>query len=219
MSEPKHCIVIGGGVIGAATAYYLARAGSQVTIVDKGEFGKACSDANCGLLAVSHVLPLAEPGAVQKAMKMMFRKDSPFYVKPSLNPARLMWFFNFSTRCNQRDMIKAGRARAELLNSSIKLYEQLLEAENLECEFERKGCLFVYKSKQECKKFQETNQLLKEKLQLAARHIPARQLTEFEPSLKPDLGGAWYYEVDGHLRPDRLTVSDRRAARRAEYFT
>ena len=57
-----HAIVIGGGVIGACSAYYLARAGWRVTILDRGAFGRGASHANCGYVCPSHVLPLAAPG-------------------------------------------------------------------------------------------------------------------------------------------------------------
>ena len=56
-------VVVGGGVIGAACAYYLSRAGRAVTVLDSGLFGMGCSHANCGFVCPSHVLPLAAPGA------------------------------------------------------------------------------------------------------------------------------------------------------------
>ena len=60
-----HVVVVGGGVIGAACAYYLSRAGWSVTVLDRGDFGKGCSHGNCGFVCPSHVLPLAVPGAVR----------------------------------------------------------------------------------------------------------------------------------------------------------
>ena len=64
-------IIVGGGVIGAACAYYLSASGRQVTIVERGAFGKGCSHANCGFVCPSHVLPLAMPGAVSQSLKAM----------------------------------------------------------------------------------------------------------------------------------------------------
>ena len=63
-TSSRHVVVIGGGVIGAACAYYLSRSGWQVTIIDKGAFGSGSSHGNCGFVCPSHVLPLAEPGMV-----------------------------------------------------------------------------------------------------------------------------------------------------------
>ena len=57
-----HAIVVGGGLIGAASAYYLSKSDWQVTIVEQNRFGSGCSHGNCGFISPSHVLPLAAPG-------------------------------------------------------------------------------------------------------------------------------------------------------------
>ena len=80
-------IVIGGGVIGAACAYYLARGGRAVTILDQGTFGRGCSHGNCGFVCPSHVLPLAVPGAVRTALRSLLHWNSPFAIKPRFDPA------------------------------------------------------------------------------------------------------------------------------------
>src|SRR5438270_655584 len=59
MSSERQVIVVGGGVVGAACAYYLRRAGWAVTVLDSGGFGQGCSHANCGFVCPSHVLRLA----------------------------------------------------------------------------------------------------------------------------------------------------------------
>src|SRR5580704_12270835 len=111
-------VVVGGGVVGACTAYYLARAGWRVTILDRGGFGQGCSHANCGYVCPSHVLPLAAPGALGPALKALFRRNSPFRIKPRFDPALWGWLFRFALRCNRRDMLEAGRAIQAILQSS-----------------------------------------------------------------------------------------------------
>src|SRR2546427_7578276 len=110
-------IVVGGGVIGAACAHFLRRAGREVTVLDRGGFGKGCSHANCGLVCPSHVLPLAQPGAIGAAIKALFSSHSAFSIKPRLDPALWSWLFHFARRCNTRDMLKTGRAIQALLQS------------------------------------------------------------------------------------------------------
>ena len=108
-------IVIGGGVIGTACAYFLMRAGWQVTLIERGQVGRGSSHGNCGLVCPSHVLPLAEPGMVAKGLKSLFQRNSPFAIKPRLDPALWSWLLHFAARCNERDMIEAGRGIQPLL--------------------------------------------------------------------------------------------------------
>jgi D-amino-acid dehydrogenase len=77
-------VVIGGGVVGACCAYYLARAGRQVVVLDRGEFGAGCSHANCGYVCPSHILPLAVPGAIWSTLKTLFQSNSPLKVRPGV---------------------------------------------------------------------------------------------------------------------------------------
>src|SRR5262245_6588455 len=119
----RRVIVIGGGVIGAACAYYLNRDGWRVTILDQGGFGKGCSHGNCGFVSPSHVLPLAAPGAISMALGSLLQPDSPFRVKPRFDLRLWWWLLAFARRCNRRAMLQAGRAIQALLNSSRQLYD------------------------------------------------------------------------------------------------
>src|SRR5262245_37997285 len=132
-------IVVGGGVIGAACAYCLSRAGWTVTVLDQGAFGKGCSHGNCGIVCPSHVLPLAAPGAVRTALKSLFQRNAPLAIKARFDPALWAWLYRFTRRCNHRDMLEAGLAIQALLNSSRRLYDQLLKDESLDCEWEARG--------------------------------------------------------------------------------
>jgi D-amino-acid dehydrogenase len=206
----SHAVVIGGGVIGVASAYYLSKSGWRVTLLDRGRIGGGCSHANCGLVCPSHVLPLAAPGAIRGALAALLHRNSPFSIKPRLDPALWSWLFRFARRCNARDMLTAGRACQALLDSSMSLYQRLLQDEAMECEWERRGLLFVYGTQAEFDRFARTNDLLSEHFQSPARRIAAAELCSFEPALKPDLAGGYYYEHDAQLRPDRLLSEWRR---------
>jgi D-amino-acid dehydrogenase len=203
-------VVIGGGVIGVSCAYYLSRAGCDVTLIDRGRIGGACSHGNCGLVCPSHVLPLAGPGAIRAALASMLRKNPPFHIKPRLDPQLWSWLFRFARRCNRSDMLAAGRACQALLGSSLAMYRELLRDEPIDCEWETRGLLFVYETAKEFDAFQAVNELLSEHFQLAARRIRAGDLNAFEPAIRPGLAGGYYYEHDSHLRPDKLLAGWRR---------
>src|SRR5215468_5573414 len=111
-------LIIGGGVIGTACAHYLAERGYRVTIIEKHAFGSGASHGNCGLIVPSHVLPLAEPGAVRRALAAMLKRDAPFSIRPSVGPALWGWLWRFARRCNRADCLRAGHAIQALLRSS-----------------------------------------------------------------------------------------------------
>ena len=205
-ANEKSVIVVGGGVIGAASAHYLRQRGWRVTLVESGKFGAGCSHGNCGFVSPSHVLPLAEPGAVWKTLKGLCRSNSPFYIKPRFDPALWRWLLSFARHCNQRDMLHGAHALHALLQSSSALYAALAR-NSLACEYERKGLLFVYQHSKYFEKFAAVNQLLSETFKLPAKKMSGDEVTAFEPALKSGLAGGWFYECDAHLRPDRLMTS------------
>lgn len=209
-SGPRHAAVIGGGVIGMACAYDLARAGWRVTLVDQGRVGAGASRGNCGLVCPSHVLPLAEPGMVARGLAALFQKNAPLAIRLRPDPALWSWLIHFALRCNARDMIEAARGIQPLLESSLDLYQEWIGHESLDCEWERKGLLFAYRSRDALEAYAPTDRLLTESFHCPAQRYDGEALRELEPALKPGLAGGWYYPDDAHLRPDRLLDSWRR---------
>jgi D-amino-acid dehydrogenase len=203
-------LVIGGGVIGAACAYYLSRQGWQATIVDRAEFGRGCSHGNCGFVCPSHVLPLAEPGAVRQALRSLLKKNAPLAIRLRFDPQLWWWLWKFARRCNHDDMLAAGRGIQALLNSSRALYSELMASEAFDCQWETRGLLYVYRTPQAMEDYAHTDRLLREAFNVPARRFDGDQARKFEPALKPGLAGAWLYECDAHLRPDRLMASWKR---------
>src|ERR1700733_2008733 len=110
-------VVVGGGVIGASCAYFLQQTGRAVTIPDRDRFGAACSHANCGYICPSHVLPLAEPGAISATLAAMLRPNAPFAIQPRFDPGLWAWLLRFAGRCNTRTMLRDAHALHALLTS------------------------------------------------------------------------------------------------------
>ncbi|WP_294739254.1 D-amino acid dehydrogenase [uncultured Pseudomonas sp.] len=100
--------VIGGGVIGLASAYALVRAGMQVTVVEAREtLGSETSFANGGQLSYRYVAPLADKGVPLQAIGWMLRGDSPLKLRPRMDPTQWRWMASFLGACrgsvNQRN--------------------------------------------------------------------------------------------------------------------
>ncbi|WP_127999101.1 D-amino acid dehydrogenase [Piscinibacter defluvii] len=96
-------MVLGSGVIGTSVAYYLARAGHEVTVVDR-QAGPALetSYANAGEVSPGYSAPWAGPGVPLKAIKWLLMHHRPLVVKPSLDPALWRWCLQMLANCNER---------------------------------------------------------------------------------------------------------------------
>ena len=100
--------IIGGGVIGLATAYALVRDGFEVSVIEaRPTLGSQTSFANGGQLSYRYVAPLADAGVPWQAMGWMLRSDSPLKLRPRMDPAQWRWMASFIAACrgsvNQRN--------------------------------------------------------------------------------------------------------------------
>ena len=88
-------LIVGGGIIGLSCAYYLNKAGYQVTVLEKGNLDDNCSFGNAGMIVPSHFVPLAAPGMIEQGIRWMFDSKSPFYVRPSFDLDLVRWGLKF----------------------------------------------------------------------------------------------------------------------------
>jgi D-amino-acid dehydrogenase len=116
-------IVLGGGVIGVTTAWYLRQAGHDVTVVDRqAQPGRETSYANGGQISWGAGNPWAAPGIPRKALQWMFRPHSPLVLRPRLDPALWAWLFKMLANCtparyaiNKERMLRLSRYSHECL--------------------------------------------------------------------------------------------------------
>ena len=219
-SSGDHIAVIGGGIVGAMSAWHLVKSGYRVTVIDRDRFGAACSHGNCGYVCPSHILPLCQPGAVAKTLRDMLKRNSPFAIKPRLSPAWFSWFWNFARRCNTPDMLETARGTHTLLQSSLEIYRSLVHEEGIDCEWQERGLLFVYDEPSGFEGYAATEKLLREEFGVGATPYDEAAVRKLEPALKPGIAGAWHYEGDCHLRPDKLLAGlrSRLEARGVEFL-
>src|SRR5215204_4084663 len=97
----KHVIIVGAGVIGLCAGHYLAKRVHRVTVIDRGApADEGCSFGNAGMIVPSHFVPLAAPGMVGMAVRMMWDGRSPFYVQPRLSAELIGWGWRFWRAAN-----------------------------------------------------------------------------------------------------------------------
>jgi D-amino-acid dehydrogenase len=207
-------LIIGGGVVGLACAWYLLKAGRGVRVLEQGTVGSGSSHANCGTITPSHAAPLAAPGTIGRALRWMFQPDAPLYIRPRLDPALAAWLLRFAMRCNARDYLDAGRAKGRLLNASRLLLEDLVEDARVDCDFSPSGMLYVYRDP---RTWDHAAAVVAEMEGFGIGvdvWSPSRLAAE-EPALLPGMAGALHFPGDARLRPDRFVAGLAQAVREA----
>lgn len=136
-SAPK-VVVVGGGVIGVACAYYLARGGARVVVLERERVGAGASWGNAGTATPGHP-PINKPGRVRAALRQMIDPTSPLYVHPSWNPGLWRWLLHFARYCTREHVEHAVRVMAPLGMRSLRMFDELVRQERLECDYRHEG--------------------------------------------------------------------------------
>ena len=197
-------IVVGGGIVGIGCAHYLRQAGFDVTVIDRAGIGRACSHGNCGMICPSHVLPLNEPGALREGLRSLLNPSAPFRIRPQMRLGLYRWLLQFARRCTHGQMLEAGRRLLPILESSIDEYRALFAELPAAGQWKENGLAYVFREAQSFEAFAGTDRLLSKTYRITARRIEGAELSNFDPSLRPDLAGAYVYDHDGSVRPDEL---------------
>jgi len=203
MTNPmsEQVLIIGGGVIGLSTAYYTARKGHQVTLLDRGTIEQEnCSYGNAGLVVPSHFVPLAAPGMVAQGLKWMLKPDSPFYVKPRLDRDLLGWGFKFWRAANAGHVSRSAPLLRDLNLASRTCFEELAVLTGNAFGLEKKGVLCLCRTEHRLEEEARTAGQARQ-LGLNVEVLNARQATELDPHLRLDIVGAVYFRDDCHLIP------------------
>ncbi len=197
MAEKADVIVVGGGVIGICTAYYLARKGRTVILLEKDQICSGCSRGNAGLITSSHSMPIPAPGVIKQACKWMFREDSPLLFRPRLDWQLFSWIIRFAAACREERMNAAIPVLRDCSRASMKLFEELVSVEGLSFDYEHRGLLSVYKTEEGFTKGKREAELLA-KHGFKPRILDGKQARDLEPTLRESVIGAIYYDEDAH---------------------
>ena len=196
----KEVVIIGGGIIGLCSAYYLQKEGCAVTIIDQSDMTKGASFVNAGYITPSHIIPLAAPGMITKGLKWMFDTASPFYVKPRLDKDFLKWAWAFKKSATASKVEKAIPIIKEINILGRTLYEEIKQSGDFNFHYERKGLLMLYKTDKAGEEEWEVGQrAIKEGLNV--NHITAEEVKKMEPDAAIDCKGAVYFDSDAHMTP------------------
>jgi D-amino-acid dehydrogenase len=199
----KNIIIIGGGIIGLCSAYYLQKDGHQVTVIDKSDFTSGASFVNAGYITPSHFISLAAPGMITKGIKWMFNSESPFYVKPRLDLDFLKWTWAFKKSATAAKVEQSIKPIKDINLFSRDLYETMKTSTDFNFHYEQKGLLMCYKSDEVGEEEWEIGERgIKEGLKV--ENLSAEAVNKLEPKAGLNVKGAVYYHSDAHMTPNHF---------------
>jgi D-amino-acid dehydrogenase len=195
--------IIGGGIIGLSTAYYLRKSGHEVTILEQSNLEDGCSFRNAGMIVPSHIIPLAAPGMIAKGIRWMFNSSSPFYVHPSFNSALIKWGWEFYKHANEKHVKKSIPALRDLSLFSKLCYQQWAKELPFDFGYQERGLLMLYQKPETEKEEIEAAHIAND-AGVKAQVLSADEVQQMEPDVRVNARGGVYYPGDAHLTPQML---------------
>ncbi|HEY8099365.1 MAG TPA: D-amino acid dehydrogenase [Burkholderiaceae bacterium] len=193
----KQVAVIGGGVIGVCTAYFLAEAGHEVVLIERyGNVAEQASFGNAGVIAPGYVTPWAAPGMPKKILSYLFKSEAPVLLKPTMDRALWRWIRLWLSECelNRYRINKERMQRIAFYSRGI--LHQLREHYRLEYE-QTQGYLQLFRTQQDLQLAEPALALLAES-GVQHRMVDAEAAHQIEPALSKNtpLAGALYLPQD-----------------------
>lgn len=195
--------IVGAGIVGLCAAWYLKKAGCEVTIIDKNDISDGTSFGNAGMIVPSHFVPMATPGVIAQGLKWMLNSKSPFYIKPRLNADLIQWLWHFYRSANTRQVAQSIPVLYELNEKSKWLYKAMAAEDGFDFGFEERGLLMLYKTKKQAEEEEELAEKA-HKLGVKAEIFDKKGLKTLEPEMDLDVLGGIYFPGDAHLYPNHL---------------
>ena len=201
----KKVHIIGGGIIGLSSAWFLQKEGFEVTVIDRTDLSDGASHGNAGMIVPSHFVPLASPGVVSKGIKWMFNSKSPFFVKPRLNSELTQWLWKFYRSCTVNNVENSVALLKDFNEQSKALYKNFAEKEGFEFCFEENGLLMLFKDSHTGEEEIQIAEQAKE-LGLEVEILNKEEVQLKEKKLKTDVAGGVFYKGDTHLYPNKFIM-------------
>lgn len=217
-------LVIGAGVVGTTTAWYLAEAGHEVTVVDRQPgAGQETSFANGGQISVSHAEPWANPAAIRKIFSWLGKEDAPLLFRWRLDPELFRWGLQFLRECTAARTRSNMRAIVSLASYSRESLQALREKTDISYDALTHGILHFYTDEKEYKAAAMAAQFMRD-CGLNRRPVDVAECVQIEPALsdvRSMIVGGHYTPSDesgdAHLFTRRLAALAAERGVRFEY--
>jgi D-amino-acid dehydrogenase len=200
----KRVLIVGAGVIGVCVAYYLAKRGAAVTIVERDEVGQGASLGNAGTIAPGHG-PINKPGRVKQAFKSLRDPLSPLYVAPRWDPALFHWLWQFKNKCTEEHVAHCMNLLGPLGHATCELFEQLAAEEELDCGYRQQGYYEIYRGEATLAAASKESQLARAQ-GYRAETLSGGAMRDREPAVSQSVVGGVFYPEAATVNPHRFVV-------------
>ena len=198
MQNKADVIVIGAGIVGLSTAYYLAREGKSVIVLEKTDGNDSCSYGNAGYIAPSHIIPLSSPGIISKGLRWMLNPESPFYIKPRLNMPLAKWGINFMRSATHEHVERSKKLLADVCILSQELHHEFADQENIPVQ--KRGVMMQCLTQSALDHEKELAKMTND-LGIPATVHEIEELDELDPKIRHSGLGAVYFPNDSFMDP------------------
>ena len=190
-----HIYVLGSGVVGTTTAYYLAKKGFEVTVIDRQE-GPALetSFANAGQISPGYASPWAAPGVPVKAIKWMLQKHSPLIMKLTSDLSQYRWVWQLIQNCNEKSYAVNKERMVRMSEYSRDCIDQLRDETGIYYEGRQKGTIQLFRKQQQLDAVSKDIKVLEE-MGTPYEVLDRQGILQYEPGLSGNI-----HEFVGALR-------------------
>ncbi len=199
--QKKRAVIIGGGIIGGMTAYFLHQKGWSVTIVEKNRFGSGASHGNCGLIVPSYIEALNSPANLMLGIGWLLKKDAPLFIKLQTDASWIRWMLQFVRHCFGNHRQTAAVARAALMNDALSLYDTIIQSEKIDCDWDMAGTCHLFRSQKELAAYGPKTDGVQD-MHSPMTFLSRSLLGERVPGITADVVGGWLDRRAAHFRPD-----------------
>jgi len=201
--KQKKIAVIGAGIVGLSTAYYIQKAGCQVILIDKQDPGTGTSRGHASMIANYGVPGINQPQVWQKFPRYLFSKSSPIAIQWSKIVKLTPWLIQFLKNCNTTSMKKTASHTSSLLKSALPNYQELLKEVGAQNLITHRGVLYVWIDPRQQPSSSQIN--IRSESGVEQIKLSGEEIRELEPNLSNQIQGGWYFPKAHHtLDPDLI---------------
>jgi D-amino-acid dehydrogenase len=178
-------LVLGGGIAGVTAAYYLARDGHEVTLLEERKgVGQEASAGNAGIIAPGHSFAWASPRTPALLLRSLLGQETAIRVRPRLDPALVAWGLRFLRECTAERARRNTLVKLRLCQYSQAVMADLVRAEGIEYHAVTRGALYLYRDPRELEAGVRKMALLADHGQ-RQEVLDAAQVARLEPAFAP----------------------------------